>query len=366
MRKFLVFAFLMVVVVGAGFYYYMETQYPTDIRMTSDEFKQSTKHGVFTIQPNYTAMVDEDDERYITLKLFGVIPVRRMRVELLPFDRVYAGGHLVGFFADVDGLIVTRDHSKDLRMGDVILVDSIAEWEKLVNNATDNIEFQIMRNGNTKRVKIPVTEPLGLLLKSESTGIGTVTYINPENKNFATLGHRLNDFETGASFDVRGGTIHTSNIIGIERSESGTVGKFRSVIKREYGAQGEISSSNMAGVFGCLYAQSGFLRDTDEMGVGSRFFTKPGRATLRTTIDELGPQDFDIEIIKTRFQRKASQKSMIVRITDQRLLDATGGIIHGMSGSPIIQDGKIVGALTHVTLEDVTKGYGIYLDFILP
>jgi len=131
--------------------------------------------------------------------------------------------------------------------------------------------------------------------------------------------------------------------------------------------QGTVISSNQGGVFGCLFADSEILKEATKMyPVASRYSVRPGKAKLRTTIDEGAPQEYDIEIVKTHYQAKRATKSMVVRITDKELLAKTGGIVHGMSGSPIIQKGKVVGALTHVIVGDATKGYGIYIDFVIP
>lgn len=209
---------------------------------------------------------------------------------------------------------------------------------------------------------------LGLWLKDETTGVGALTYINPKNNNFAALGHRMKDHETGANIDVRGGDVYKTNIIGIEKSNGHKVGEFKSTLQQGLeGKQGEMLSSNSGGVFGCLFADSALLQEAVTIyPVGSRYSVRPGAAKLRTSLDGTTVKEYDIEIVKTYYQKKRGTKSMIIRITDKELIAKSGGIIHGMSGSPIIQKGKIVGALTHVIVNDTTKGYGIYIDFVIP
>ena len=197
--------------------------------------------------------------------------------------------------------------------------------------------------------------------------MGVLTYVNLENNNFAALGHKVTDYETGTHIDIRGGDVFTTNIIGIDKSDRTRVGEFKSALRSSNGKQGVVHTSNQGGVFGCLFADSQITKSANIIvPVTSRYGVRPGAAKLRTSLDGTTVEDFEIEIIKTSFQKTRNVKSMVIRVTDQTLLDRTGGIIHGMSGSPIIQNGNLVGALTHVILGDTTKGYGIYIDFVLP
>ena len=381
-----------VAIVGIALPLYVTSTMPDEVRLTGAEF--SNNRAIYVPysrlvrqSTNFDTVVGEDCEKYVQLKLFGLIPIRRIKVDLMPFDTVIPGGHTIGFLAQIGGALVTRDSEcGKLEKGDIIHtidgkeVSGLADFDgfRESSKAKTHHDLVIDRRGKERDIRIENKPQLGVWLKDETSGVGTLTYINPANNNFASLGHRLSDFETGTNVDVRGGTIHTTNIVGIEKSVGKQVGSYKSVLRRPVHptlpevrtakdtSQGEITSSNFSGVFGCLFSDSNFLKDGKPLPVSSRYNVKPGKATLRTTIDNSGPREFDIEIVKTRFQRKPSTKSMIVRVTDKELLEKTGGIIHGMSGSPIIQDGKVVGALTHVVLGDCSKGYGIYIDFVLP
>ena len=357
---------------------YVANSLPGELRLTQAEF--SRENPITTPLPklvrqntNYPAVVGEEGERFIEVKLFGVVPLRKIKVEILPFEEVLVGGQLIGFLANVDGVLVIQDSEvQTLKKGDLIVglngkrVNSVSDFA--VAKGGDNVKF--IRNEKEREVKLQTGEDgsLGLWLKDETSGVGTVTYINPENNNFAALGHRLCDFETGTSVDVRGGTVNKLEILGITKSEGKNIGSYRSAIGNASKklAQGDITASRFSGVFGCLYSGSELAGGELKLPVASRYNVRPGKASLRATIDSSGPQEFDIEIVKTRMQKNPNTKSMIVRVVDERLLEATGGIVHGMSGSPIVQNGHIVGALTHVMLGESTKGYGIYIDFVMP
>jgi len=363
---------------------------PSEVRLSEEEFQSGRPLGLpharlfetplVKQNINEAQTVGEEMQRFVDVKLFGVVNIKRIKVDMLPFDEVIAGGALLGFIVKTEGVIVTQNSQEQgLKVGDIIKkldgreISSVADFEAVleVGRVLDRDIFQIeyIRDGQVQEGKLndrQASGRLGLSLKDETSGIGTLTYINPKNNNFASLGHRLSDFETGVNIDVRGGSVYCCNILGIEKSQGKKVGSYKSALRHNCGVQGDVLGSNFSGVFGCFFAESSIIvENTKIMPVSSRYNVKPGAAKLRTNIDG-EVREFDIQIIKNRFQKKPSAKSMIVRITDKELLARTGGIIHGMSGSPIIQNGKIVGALTHVVMGNPAQGYGIYIDFIMP
>lgn len=355
---------------------------PNEIRLTHNEFADAAPlpASPFVQQKtNLELLCADAPERYIDLKLFGFIPIKRIKVDIFPFENVSVGGLPIGFVAKADGIIVLEDsQSHNLKKGDVIKsvnntpITSVEDLGALLDaNKGKTLKMEFKRKGKTQTVEFEAAHEndrrLGLWLKDEIGGVGVLTYVNPENNNFAALGHKVTDYETGAHVDIRGGDVFTTNIIGIEKSDRARVGEFKSTLKSSIGKQGVVHTSNEGGVFGCLFADAAILKNSIQtMPIKSRYGVRPGAAKLRTSLDGEKVEEFDIEIIKTSFQKNRSIKSMIIRVTDQALLERTGGIIHGMSGSPIIQDGHLVGALTHVILGDTTKGYGIYIDFVLP
>jgi len=263
---------------------------------------------------NYAQDVGLDGQnKTYTAKLFGVFNVGKKNVITLPSDDFKAGGFAIGF--------------------DAILKDSV-----------------ILDNGCEKNT---------------TSGIGTLTVINPKNNRFVALGHKVTDYDTGKEVSITNGNVYQCNVLNIEKSKSNKIGKFNATIDC-CESQGSLHGSSVTGIFGCLKADSVF----NEMAINaykltSRYSVKPGKAKLLTSIDGVNPVEYDISIIKTYSQKKASSKSFLIRINDKRLIENTGGIVHGMSGSPIIQNGKIVGALTHVLLKDATLGYGVYIDWMV-
>lgn len=324
---------------------------PPEIHLTNNEFAASQPiylpRGRFVTQTtNHESAVGEDDPRFVQIKLFGLIPIRKIKVEILPFDTIYAGGQVIGFMAKIDGVVVTADAPEHkLKKGDIIKsinnepVVCVTDFHKILkknNSMRDiplvNLSLDVQRGEKFFEREVQFNgDCLGLWIKDETSGVGTLTYINPHNNNFASLGHRLNDFETGVNVDLRGGTVHGVGINGIERSHGKKIGIFKSSMTDGNSKQGDILSSNFSGVFGCLYTENEFREQAQLYPVSSRYNVKPGKAKLRTTLCGEVVREFDIEIIKTRFQKKPSAKSMVVRITCPELLRETGGIIHGMS-----------------------------------
>ena len=359
--------------------------FPGEIRLSAEEYEQNAAlpiHRFLGQESGDIAAVDGTTHRYIDLKLFGLIKIKRINVEVLPFDKVAIGGVPVGFSVKIDGVMVVENapHA-GLQKGDIIksangvAIPSIEKFNDFLGGLGDGrqvLQLEFCRGGETLATRLEFvnggTRNLGLWLKDETTGVGMLTYVDTANNNFAALGHNVTDHETGAALDVRGGDVYRTNILGIGKSSGRHVGELRSTLRQGSSKkQGTVTGSNSCGVFGCLFEGSEILQQASEIyPIASRYSVRPGRAKLRTTIDSGAPREYDIEILKTSYQTKRATKSMVVRITDRELLERTGGIVHGMSGSPIIQNGKIVGALTHVIVGDAVKGYGIYIDFVVP
>ena len=327
---------------------------PGDIRLTTTEIENRQAIAPSTlIQSNYdpVTMTDDGARTWVNLKLFGLIPIKRVMVDVLPYESVLAGGIPIGFVAKTDGVIVLKD-TKDYKRGDVITK---------YNSANITSVADLERHLNGKR--------LGLWVKDDTSGVGTLTYINPENNNYAALGHKLVDFETGAVVNLRSGQAYACNVNEIRKSTQKNVGLYDATLKKTTpGVQGSVLSSNNRGVFGCLNDNSILLElcRNNKYPVASRYSVTPGKATILTALDGENIREYKIEIVKTRFQKNKADKGMYIRITDKELLKKTGGIVQGMSGSPIIQNGHIVGAVTHVISGNVTHGYGVYIDFVLP
>ena len=337
---------------------------PDRIVLTPTEYAQRAD-----VSPDSLTSNDTDTEKYITVKLLGFIPIKKVIVDILPFDTILIGGMPIGIEGQIDGLLVTADTvDKVLHKGDVIkTVDGIKvqnqeAFSKVITDKSQ-IDVTLIRNGT--KLKRTFNCDQDLKLRDYTKGVGILTLINPENNQFSALGHQMADFETGSTVDLCGGEIYNVKTYGIVKTQGKKTGVIQSSIQQSQASQGSITQGTSFGVTGCLTPQSTVLSTaTTTMPVSTRYYVHPGKATIRTSLDGTTVEEFDCEILKTRYQNRRNDKSMVIRITDQRLLDATGGIVHGMSGSPIIQDGHLVGALTHALTHDPTKGYGLYIDFI--
>lgn len=335
--------------------------HPGRITLTESEYAQ-----LANLDADCPVGNDTDGPKYITLKLFGFIPIKKVAVDILPFETVLVGGTPLGLCGQIDGVLVTADQDP-LKKGDVIRavndqpVSDLTAWQRAT---ADQSRVKVTLQRGQKTITRPVAVSANLPLRDTTNGVGMLTFVNPENHTFAALGHQMSDFATGAAVDLTGGSVHTVNVFGLEPTQARTTGVLKGTI-REDPCQGSITKGDQFGVTGCFSADSTILaQTTTSMPVATRYHVKPGAATLRTSLDGVTVEEFSCEILKPRWQARRDDKSMVIRITDERLLSKTGGIIHGMSGSPIIQDGHLVGALTHAITHDPAKGYALYVDFM--
>lgn len=334
------------------------------------------------IQLNSAISVSNDNNSY-KFKLFGIIPIGKAQ-ESKAEKCVKLGGYPLGIAIKTNGLyitskvsVVTKDGAVcpveefDIKSGDVLLeidnhnVDNVNEISSMIENK-NLVTLKIKRNDKIKEFTIqPALDALsgknklGLLLQDQIEGIGTMTY--SDGNNFYALGHTIKDMN-GNNIVANGGNIYYANINGYVKGQKGRAGELNGSFITLDKALGNITANNDFGLYGQLEEEY----NGETVLLGSKSDAQPGTAYIYTTIDGMAPQKYEIQIIKASNQASPSEKSMVLRITDQRLLDTTGGIVQGMSGSPIIQNGKLIGAVTHVFTSDPTKGYGIYIDWMKP
>lgn len=205
---------------------------------------------------------------------------------------------------------------------------------------------------------------LGLWIRDDTQGIGTMTYIST-NGEFGALGHGISDSDTGMLVQTSGGELYDTEIMGIEKGTFGKPGVMSGVIY--YGNQsklGAIEANTNEGIFGTVNEKFRNRVKSEAIPIGYRQDVKKGKAYVRSNVSgEL--KDYEIEIQKVDYSTARKSKDMIIKVTDPELLELTGGIVQGMSGSPIIQDGKLIGAVTHVFIQDSTRGYGIFIENML-
>lgn len=297
---------------------------------------------------------------------------------------VYLGGYPLGFTLSCSGVVVvaiSNDSVKNIKEGDIITkinnesVNSAEQILHLINSddyAGKELEITFNRDNQEKVTTLqPVYDnilkiyKLGLWIRDNAAGVGTLTYIRKDNLRFGALGHPVCDIDTGSLLPVSSGNIFRCNVVGCKKGAKGNPGELKGLFLRNGKVLGDLNINNKFGVYGTFGSDYVRAFDNEIVEVARRSEIKSGKAKIRCTIDGTTPKDYDIEIVKTYFQSTENTKSMFIRVTDKELLKKTGGIVQGMSGSPIIQNGKLVGAVTHVFVSDPTKGYGVYADWMI-
>ena len=202
---------------------------------------------------------------------------------------------------------------------------------------------------------------MGAWIRDSMAGIGTVTYVDPATGRFAALGHSINDVDTGLLMPLADGAVMAASITMVRRGSAGEPGELKGSFDLTADL-GILYDNNECGVFGVL--EKNELTTGEALPVASPLQVRPGKATILADVSGSGTEEYEIEISRL-YPLSGSTRNMLITVTDQRLLSLTGGIVQGMSGSPIIQDGKLVGAVTHVLLKDPTRGYGIFIENML-
>lgn len=351
------------------------------------------KYGRNILNKQYEIHSLSKGKSNIEIKLLGFLPLKTIEVNVI--DKVYLipGGHSIGVKLDTKGVIVVafsdiigQDGKKHnpakeagIKKGDVILeingvkVENSDHVIELLNNAkneTINVKIERKNKIFTTEVKLVRNKDekqyrLGTWIRDKTAGIGTLTFFDPETKIFGALGHGITDIDTGFLLPVENGQIMIARVSSIQQGKKGLPGELRGVFFEPEDKIGEIEKNTKYGIYGVLQKNINNSLYSKPLPIGLQSEVKLGKAYILTTTEDNKINKYEIEIIKAQRQLVPSQKSMIIKVTDKKLLRKTGGIVQGMSGSPIIQDGKIIGAVTHVFINDPTKGYGLYIEWML-
>lgn len=293
-------------------------------------------------------------------------------------ENLIPGGQVVGLelrnnsvsIAAFDDALGSAAREAGLQIGDEILqidgktVDDAADVRQALTNSDGQVRLRILRKEKEHQLsvtpQITAAGPrLGVYLRQGITGIGTVTWYDPKTGRFGTLGHGVNKAD-GDLAELSEGTVYEANVVSVKRGKSGEPGQLRGGVDVER-PLGIVQKNTPQGVFGKV--ETGWTGNTLE--TMPRRQVKTGAATIRSTVTGTSPQEYSVEIVKIYPGQRQEGRNMLIKITDPDLLNTTGGIVQGMSGSPIIQDGKLVGAVTHVLVNDPTTGYGIFIENML-
>lgn len=294
---------------------------------------------------------------------------------------IIPGGETIGIEVNSKGVLVVGFYkvnnsyigrSAGFEVGDRIIklnnkeVNNISSMIETINKTDNNtVEFTILRGTSEKNISLNLSEDsdgvlkTGLYVKDSINGIGTLTYIDPSTNIFGALGHEIIEKSTAEKFEIKDGIIFGANVVGIEKSTNGNAGE-KTATYNKTEVFGKITGNEISGIFG-KYASN--VEGKEKLEVAESKDIKTGDATIRTVIKDDKIEEFKINIIK--LDDNSDTKNILFEVVDDRLLKEAGGIVQGMSGSPIIQNNKIIGAVTHVIVNDTTKGYGIFITTML-
>lgn len=322
------------------------------------------------------------------VKLFDSLNVSNLTINVIPKTTVIPLGNTIGLKLYTEGVLVVGMSEIEgekpyedtgIKEGDrIIKIDKekISNTEDLVQtvNSSQGKEVQITYiKEDTNEEKVTNILPaktkdneykLGLWVRDAAAGVGTLTFYEPDSKMFAALGHGITDIDTGSLVTIANGELVSSNIVSITKGEKGNPGEIRGSIEGE-AKLGDISKNTSFGIFGKISNKTRLEINQNEIEVLARNEIKQGKAQIICELEEGKKKTYEIEIQKIYTANNRDNKSMLIKVTDKELLEKTGGIIQGMSGSPIIQNGKFVGAVTHVLVNDPTTGYAVFADMML-
>ncbi len=380
----ILFAFILTIIysaVAVGTY-----SLPSQISQNSDN--KIVFNKIYTVNTNNEKSVDYQNASPVSttnaqINLFGVIPVKNTEiVNDKDLGRVYVSGESFGIKLYTDGAIIVgmKDvetesgkinpaQQSGLQKGDIIIgingkrVTNAYQVEEIFNSGQKEYKIKVKRDGGYKSfvLKPALSKPdglykIGLWVRDSTAGIGTVTFYNPSNNTVAALGHPITDVDTNEIMPILNGEAVKASVTKLYKSKNGEAGSLCCDFSNN--VIGTLNTNNISGIYGKYICQIDNLKDYQ---VAMAQEVERGDAKIICTVDENGPREYDVQIVRVSY-RDNNEKNMVIRVTDKRLLELTGGIVQGMSGSPIIQNGKLVGALTHVIVDNPEKGYAIFAE----
>ena len=333
------------------------------------------------------SIIEKTGTMDLSLNLFNIFSVKDVTVNVIPETTVIPLGKAIGMKLYTEGVLVVGmseiEGQKPYEGSGIEAGDTIIEINNVAINSTDElIECVNASNGKSLEIKyicdegekITSIEPamdsdneykLGLWVRDAAAGVGTLTFYEPSTGNFAALGHGINDVDTYNLIQIANGELVTTNIIDIVKGEDGLPGEIRGTIENS-ATIGNIYKNTALGIYGNITDVSRLnLNKSTEIPVANRSEITTGKAEIMCELENGKIQKYEIEIQKIFIDNNENNKSMLIKVTDEELIEKTGGIIQGMSGAPIIQNGKFIGAVTHVLVNDSKTGYAIFADLMI-
>ncbi|MGE5552768.1 MAG: SpoIVB peptidase [Betaproteobacteria bacterium] len=336
----------------------------------------------------------------LTLRLFGIIPLRDRQVTVLPEVRVVPGGQAIGVLAAARGVIVTgfspvvtadgrREepaHKAGVRVGDLVTavdgrpVYTSTQLGVLVATGRGRpVVLEVRRGEQRLQIKVKPARSeagaaggragqrgqwrLGMFVEDPTAGVGTLSFWDPSTRIYGALGHMITNGFSRQGVALHEGRIVPAVIAGVQPGRRGQPGEKIGLFHHSQGVLGTIERNTACGIFGRVVRPPS--RSSETLPVAAREEVREGPALIRTVVRQQLVEEFRIEIIQVRRNSRPTGKNLVIRVTDPRLLATTGGIVQGMSGSPIIQDGRLVGVVTHVFVNDPTRGYGVLAEWMV-
>ena len=364
----------------------MSFSWPMTAAVIQDEPVLSSLSETLSDVTRLSLTGESEGRASLTLRLLGFLPVRTLSVSVDEARTVVPGGQSVGIALETDGVVVvglsdlggtipSPARLAGLKAGDVIAaVDGVplkttAQLTERVSSG-EPMRLTVSRDGTDRPLEItPVRDAggsfrLGAWVRDSTAGIGTMTFYDPQNGGYGALGHAITDADTGTILPVRQGDLMESAVTAIQPGKKGEPGELIGRFTPESRVLGSILSNNSRGVYGRLDQPLRSELYPDGVPIMSSGEVRPGSAKLLTTLDDTGVHAYDCEIVRLTGS-PTSERGFVLRVTDPTLLGRTGGIVQGMSGSPILQGGRLAGAVTHVFVSDPTRGYGIFIENML-
>lgn len=365
----------------------MNDHIPDEIFVYADE---ETDWETFFQEPlisyDETVEVSQNGSYQIRCKWLGVLPLKTIKVHTVEKQEVLVSGSPVGIYMETKGvLVIDSGEITDregirrtpaehiIQSGDYIceidgkVLTGKRQLMQLVReNQGEPMELQVIRHQETIKLEMTPVETedgsykLGIWVRDNIQGIGTLTYVEP-NGTFGALGHGISDADTGERLEISDGDLYRADILSIRKGTAGTPGELRGVINyREENRIGTICGNSQYGIRGQMEPGK-YTESMKKIPTGLKQEIQTGKAEIRCDIGD-GIREYQCEILEIDSNARDTNKCFVLRITDDGLLSRTGGIVQGMSGSPVLQNGKLIGAITHVFVNDPTKGYGIFIE----
>lgn len=386
--------------ISPGQEFILSVRYPLSFyQKPKDCLESKPVNRVYKIFTNHLVLNSKNKDRFdIQLRLFGAIPLRKVRVEVAEPPMVIPGGQAIGVLFSSTGVVIVGHaplrsvdrkqfypaQDAGLKVGDIILkindisIKRVGDVEKIIANYRPEqkyIRLLVNRNGKPVSVKIkPVLchglegesdlrYRLGIFIEDPAAGVGTLTFVEANTYRFAGLGHRISHFAGKQKIPFNRGEIILADISGIKKGKPGEPGEKIGIFSANEMPIGKIEKNSRFGIYGNLSKK--FSTGSKAIPIAYSSQIQLGPAEIYTVIKGRQVKKFQVEIIKIFRQDIPKDKGIVLKVIDPELLKETGGIIQGMSGSPIIQNQKLVGAVTHVFVNDPTKGYGVLAEWMV-